>query len=185
MLKHKKVSLKECYWIVPISITGGLSGGLIATLLHPEHLYIIAIILLLLALITSMIGKRNFQGGNVLKPTKISIPGLYGIGIYDGLFGPGQGTLMLYLFAYLKIDYIKAVGYVRFATFSSCIGAALMYIASGKIMWGLTLALLCGSFIGAQIGVRVAEKIKPAYMKPILRIVTLALIVQVFVENMI
>ncbi|MBC5636203.1 sulfite exporter TauE/SafE family protein [Ornithinibacillus sp. BX22] len=184
LLKHKKISLKECYWIVPISITGGLSGGLIATLLHPEHLYIIAIILLLLALITSMIGKRNFQGGNVLKPTKISIPGLYGIGIYDGLFGPGQGTLMLYLFAYLKIDYIKAVGYVRFATFSSCIGAAAMYIASGKIMWGLTLALLCGSFIGAQIGVRVAEKIKPAYMKPILRIVTLALIVQVFVENM-
>ncbi|WP_047984767.1 sulfite exporter TauE/SafE family protein [Ornithinibacillus californiensis] len=183
LLKAKKISMKECYWIIPISITGGLSGGFIATLLSPKHLYIIAIILLIVALVTSMIGKRNFTGGNTLKPNKVSIPGLYGIGIYDGLFGPGQGTLMLYLFAYLRIDYIKAVGYVRFATFSSCIGAATMYIASGKILWGLTLSLLCGSVIGAQIGVRVAEKIKPSYMKPILRVVTLALIVQVFVEN--
>jgi uncharacterized protein len=72
---------------------------------------------------------------------------------------------------------------VRLATFASCVGAASMYIASGKIMWGLTLTLLCGSVIGAQIGVRVAEILKPKYIKPILRVVTLAIIIQVLLEN--
>ncbi|WP_042142018.1 sulfite exporter TauE/SafE family protein [Paucisalibacillus sp. EB02] len=183
LLRQKKMAMKECYWIIPISVIGGISGGLIASLISAEHLYVIAIILLFFALVTSMLGKRNFTGGNILKPTRISIPGLYSIGIYDGLFGPGQGTLMLYLFAYLKVDYIRAVGYTRLATFSSCIGAAMMYISSGVIIWGLTLTLLCGSVIGAQIGVRLAEKLKPTYLKPILRIVTIAIIVQVFVEN--
>lgn len=185
LLRHKIIALKECYWIIPISLFGGVSGGFIASLISSDNLYLIAIILLCFAFVTSLIGNRNFTGENVLKPTKWSIPGLYGIGIYDGLFGPGQGTLMLYLFAYLKVDYIRAVGYVRLATFSSCIGAAIMYITSGKIVWGLTITLLCGSVIGAQIGVRVAEKLKPRYLKPILRIVTLAIIIQVFVENVI
>lgn len=183
LLHQKKIVWKDCYWIIPISAIGGVSGGIIANSLSSKNLYILAIILLLFALVTSMIDKRNFTGGNALKPTRFSIPGLYGIGIYDGLFGPGQGTLMFYLFAFLKVDYIKAVGYVRLATFSSCIGAATMYITSGKIIWGLTVALLCGSVIGAQIGVRIAEKIKPQYMKPILRIVTLAIIVQLVLEN--
>jgi uncharacterized protein len=185
LLRQKKIAMKECYWIIPISVFGGISGGWIASLISAEYLYIIAVILLVFALITSMIGKRNFTGGNKLKPTRLSVPGLYSIGIYDGLFGPGQGTLMLYLFAYLRVDYIRAVGYARLATFSSCIGAAMMYIFSGVIIWGLTLTLLCGSVIGAQIGVRLAERLKPTYLKPILRVVTIAIIVQVIVENII
>ncbi|WP_026908165.1 sulfite exporter TauE/SafE family protein [Paucisalibacillus globulus] len=184
LLRQKKIAMKECFWIIPVSLIGGISGGLVASLISAEYLYIIAIILLIFAFLSSMIGKRNFTGGKKLEPTKLSVPGLYSIGIYDGIFGPGQGTLMLYLFAYLKVDYIRAVGYTRLATFSSCMGAAIMYISSGVIIWGLTLTLLCGSVIGAQIGVRLAEKLKPAYLKPILRIVTLAIIIQVLVENM-
>lgn len=147
-------------------------------------MYIVAIILLVFAFIVSFIGKGSFTGNEPLKLNKVSVPGLYGIGIYDGLFGPGQGTLMLYLFGYLNVAYIRAVGLVRLATFSSCFGAALTYIAAGKIIWPVTFALLLGSVTGAQIGVRIAKKLKPQYVKPILRIVTLALIVQIFTENL-
>ena len=67
--------------------------------------------------------------------------------------------------------------------FSSCFGAAISYISSGVIIWPLTLALMAGSITGAQLGVRIAEKIKPQYVKPILRIVTALLILQLVVEN--
>ena len=65
---------------------------------------------------------------------------------------------MMYLFGHLKIAYIRAVGLVRLATFSSCFGAAITYIATGKVIWPVTLALLLGSLTGAQAGVRIAEK---------------------------
>ncbi|MCJ8009310.1 sulfite exporter TauE/SafE family protein [Lederbergia wuyishanensis] len=183
LYKKKELSLKESFWIIPVSLGGGLSGGYIASKISGENMYIVAIILLIFAFITSFKGKGGFTGENPLKMNKFSIPGLYGIGIYDGLFGPGQGTLMFYLFSSLKISYIQAVGLVRLATFSSCFGAAVSYIATGKIIWPLTVCLLLGSLTGAQIGVRIAEKLKPQYVKPVLRIVTFILIVQIVLDH--
>ncbi|GEN84045.1 hypothetical protein SLU01_23570 [Sporosarcina luteola] len=185
LLKHKQISLRESFWIIPVSLFGGISGGFIATRLSEDHLYIMAIILLSFAFLTSFIGKGDFEGHEKLKANKWSVPGLYGIGIYDGLFGPGQGTLMLYLFGHLKVAYIKAVGYVRLATFSSCFGAAITYIAAGKIIWPLTIMLMLGSITGAQTGVRIAEKLKPKFVKPLLRVVTVALIIQIVIENIV
>lgn len=183
LLKHKQISIRESFWIIPISLIGGISGGFIATMLTEDRLYILAIILLSFAFITSFISKGDFGGQEKLKISKLSIPGLYGIGIYDGLFGPGQGTLMLYLFGHLKVAYIRAVAYVRLATFSSCLGAAITYILAGKIIWPLTIMLMLGSITGAQTGVRIAEKLKPKFVKPLLRVVTLALIIQIVIEN--
>lgn len=92
---------------------------------------------------------------------------------------------MLYLFDYMNIAYIRAVGLVRLATFSSCFGAAISYIASGKIIWPFTIALLLGSVTGAQIGVWLAEKLKPKVVKVILRFVTAALIIQIAVDQLV
>ncbi|MGE6486840.1 sulfite exporter TauE/SafE family protein [Paenisporosarcina sp. NPDC076898] len=183
LYKRKQISLKDSLWLIPISLGGGVTGGFIASQLSASNLYVLAIFLLAFAFVTSFIGKGNFTGEEPLKLSKVSGPGLFGIGIYDGLFGPGQGTLMLYLFSYLNIAYVKSVGLVRLATFSSCFGAAISYISSGAIIWPLTLALMAGSITGAQLGVRIAEKLKPQYVKPILRVVTALLILQLVVEN--
>ena len=183
LYKRKEISLKDSLWLIPISLGGGLVGGFTASQLSASNLYILAIFLLAFAFLTSFIGKSNFTGEKTLKLTRVSGPGLFGIGVYDGLFGPGQGTLMLYLFSYLNIAYVKSVGLVRLATFSSCFGAAISYISSGVIIWPLTLALMAGSITGAQVGVRIAQKIKPQYVKPILRVVTALLILQLVAEN--
>ncbi len=185
LYKRKQISFKDSYWIIPFSLIGGLTGGWIASLLSSKYLFIVAIVLLVLGFLTSFIGKDNFRGNKELTLNKVSGPGLYGIGIYDGLFGPGQGTLMLYLFSYLNVAYIKSVGLVRLATFSSCFGAAISYIASGVIIWPLTLALMAGSITGAQVGVRIAEKLNPRFVKPILRVITTILIVQLILENLV
>lgn len=79
---------------------------------------------------------------------------LGGVGFYDGMFGPGSSTLALYTYAHEKISYIKAVGGLSRVggVFAMCSGAAITYIATGKIEWPLTLILMIGSTIGAQIG---------------------------------
>jgi len=183
LLRRKEISFKESYWIIPVSLGGGLTGGFVASVLSEKNLYWVAVCLLIFAFFTSFLSKGSFSGDKPLLFSKTSAPGLYGIGIYDGLFGPGQGTLMLYLFGHLQVGYMKAVGYVRLATFASCFGGAISYIATGKIIWPMTIALLLGSVTGAQMGVRIAQKLKPQFVKPILRIVTIAIILQLIVEN--
>ena len=66
--------------------------------------------------------------------------------------------------------------------FSSCFGASISYISTGKIIWPLTIALMLGSISGAQLGVRLARKLKTEHVKPILRTVTVLLIMQIVVE---
>lgn len=179
LIRKKTISLKESFWIVPVSLLGGVAGGSIASSIPEEQMYIVVSFLLIAAFFTSFIGKKGFTGESRLKLEPKSAGGLFGIGMYDGLFGPGQGTLMLYLFSYLDIAYIRAVGFVRLATFSSCLGAAVTYTLAGHIIWPLTIALMLGSVTGAQTGVRIAEKINPQVVKPLLRIITLLLIAQI------
>ncbi len=179
LIKKKKISLKESIWIVPVSLTGGVTGGWIASTIPEKHMYVVVSVLLVFAFITSFLGKKGFSGTRRLNMRPKSMAGLYSIGIYDGLFGPGQGTLMLFLFNALNVSYIRAVGFVRLATFASCFGAAITYIAAGDILWPMTIALLIGSVTGAQAGVRIAERLDPAHVKPILRVVTVLLILQI------
>lgn len=183
LIRKKTITLKESVWIIPVSLTGGVTGGYIASRVPDEEMYVVVTVLLMFAFVTSFLGKQEFSGKRPLTINKRSITGLYSIGIYDGLFGPGQGTLMLFLFSYLHISYIRAIGFVRLATFSSCFGAAATYIFAGDIIWPLTIALMLGSVMGAQAGVRIAEKLNPKFVKPLLRIVTVLLIVQIVVTR--
>ena len=91
---------------------------------------------------------------------------------------------MMYVLSHIGVSYIRAVGLARIAIFSSCFGASITYIATGKIMWAVTIALLLGSVSGAQIGVHLARKIKKEYVKPLLRIVTIALLIQIVATNL-
>ena len=38
LLKHKQISLRESFWVIPVSLVGGISGGFIATMLSEDHL---------------------------------------------------------------------------------------------------------------------------------------------------
>lgn len=183
VLLKKQITLKESFWIIPVSLTGGFAGGFVATRLTESTMYNVAIILMIFAFLTSFFSKADFMGNNDLQPTKFGVPGLFGIGLYDGMFGPGQGTLLLYLFNHLRVSYIRAIGFVRLATFSSGFGAAISFIAMGKVIWPVAFALMAGSLSGAQIGVRIAEKLNPRYVKIILRVVTVALIIQLIVNQ--
>ncbi|WP_227394870.1 sulfite exporter TauE/SafE family protein [Jeotgalibacillus aurantiacus] len=184
LLRKKELDFRKSVWIIPVSLFGGVAGGAIAAVITPEQLYVLAIILLVCVFISSFLRKTIFKGDRKLIPSFKSVTGVYGIGLYDGLFGPGQGTLMLYLLSSLNLSYINAVGLVRLATFSSCFGAAITYIAAGSIIWSLTISLMAGSWLGAQLGVRVARKIKPAIISPILKSVTFLLILQLIFDQL-
>lgn len=183
LFRNKKIKLKESLWIIPVSLAGGISGSFIASMLDSDYMYIIAIVLLIASFILSMIRKDSFSGEPRPIPKILSMLGIYAIGIYNGLFGPGQATLMMYFFGFLKVSYIKTIGFVRLASFSSSFGAAVIYILNGHVIWLTALCLILGSVTGAQIGVRIAEKLQPKFVKILLQVVTIALIVQIIVQQ--
>lgn len=176
--KRKELAWIEMRSVLLVSLVGGTLGGLFASLMSSQTLTLIAIILLGFALIMSFMGCADFGEKERFTMNRKNGPILLGVGFYDGMFGPGSSTLALYTYAHEKISYIKAVGLSRVGVFAMCSGAAITYIATGKIEWPLTLILMVGSTIGAQIGIVLARKVKANQVKLLLRIVTIVLIVQ-------
>lgn len=178
IFRRKELTWQELRPVFIVSIIGGTLGGVIASFMSSESLTMIAILLLGFALVMSFIGGGDFGDQPTFTMNKKNGSILLGIGIYDGMFGPGSSALALYMYANEKISYIKAVGLSRVGVFAMCSGAAVTYIVTGKIEWPMTLALMIGSILGAQIGILLARKIKSGQVKVLLRAITILLMLQ-------
>ncbi|MFC0270724.1 sulfite exporter TauE/SafE family protein [Metabacillus herbersteinensis] len=178
LLKGKQIRVKDALIILPFPLLGGLTGALIATSLSEKTMTIIALILLLFALLLNFLNKPVQKEDHLEKTPKKLFPLLYGIGAYDGMFGPGQGTLLMIVYMKQGYSYLKSVGFTRFQTFVSCFGATSLYLFQDVIKWDVTISLAAGSLLGAQISVSVAKKIKLNQAIWIIRTVTILLILQ-------
>ncbi|MFT4415195.1 sulfite exporter TauE/SafE family protein [Fredinandcohnia humi] len=178
LLKEKKIKLTSALIVAPFSFLGGISGGKIATSISEEYMTVVAIILLSFALVLNFLKKPQEKEETKEKIPKRVYPYLFGIGLYDGMFGPGQGTLLMYTLLHYGFSYISAVAFTRFQTFLSCLGAFTVFFTSGHMNWNVTLFLAAGSILGAQVSVRFAQRLSKGQLQFILRLVTIALILQ-------
>lgn len=182
VFKRKEASLKEVTPIILFCFIGGSIGGALASLFSGDALTVIAIFFLFFAFILSFLGKTDFGEKMQLTIRKKTATLLVAVGMYDGLFGPGSGTLLLYIYANEKIAYMKAVILGRIGIFATCFGAAIMYILSGQILWIETLSLAAGSILGSQLGILLARKISAHLAKYLLRFITALLIIQLAID---
>jgi uncharacterized protein len=177
LLKDKKVTLKECLPIIPLAVTGGIAGAFLSDKIHPTVLEWMAFFFLMLALLLSLLKGIKPKSTN----EKYSLPfgKLFLISVYDGLFGPGQATLLMYTHLRHGLTYLKSVAVTRFQTFVSCFGAFIMYLSNGHVDWMTAIPFAFGALIGAQLSVRLASKVSIRQAGLLLNIITFILILQV------
>jgi uncharacterized protein len=182
LLRQKKIEWRKVIWLIPISLGGGITGGMIASALPEKTMTLIAIGLLSFALALQLLKKqKNDRQASATIPKKL-YPVLYGVGIYDGMFGPGQATLLMYAYLRNGFEYLSAVAFTRFQTFLSCCGAFFTYLFAGHFNWQVAVFLAIGSLIGAQTSIRIANKLEKRHLQMILNTVTLLLIIQLVIK---
>ena len=82
---------------------------------------------------------------------------LFIIGLYDGIIGPGTGTLLIMAFtAFLSIDMVTASGCAKVANLASNIAAATSYILGGFVVWSIAIPAMCCSMLGGYFGAKFA-----------------------------
>ena len=182
LFRKKEVQFLSALKIAPFSFLGGIMGGLIASSLTEKTMLMVGIGLLIFALLLSFKRKPDHNEDMKGRLSKWTYPGLFGIGTYDGMFGPGQATFQMYLFFYQGITYLRTIAYTRFNTFLSCLGALGSFYFSGYFDWETAIPLSIGSLLGAQIAVRIAGKISKAAVKLILRSITILLLLQLIYQ---
>jgi uncharacterized protein len=181
LMKRKEVHLKEALSILPFAFGGGMAGGLTAGMISQNAMEFIAVLLLIAAFLISFIKKPVLSTDNPANLRGIG-PYLTAIGFYDGIFGPGQATILMHTFLYKGISYIRSIAFTRFQTFVSCSAAFLAYLFNGHFIWQAGLAFCIGSIIGAQTAVRFADKVPLKTAKFFLNTMTLLLIIKLIVS---
>jgi len=91
------------------------------------------------------------------------------LGLYDGFFGPGGGTVALMLFCIIfKYDIRTASGNGKVLIVVSNFIAAIKYMASGNILYTIAIpaavANICGGYLGAALAVKKGRKLVSKFL---------------------
>lgn len=105
------------------------------------------------------------------------------IGIYDGFFGPGTGTLMILgLFRGLKMDLVMASGTAKVFNLASNLSSLVTFMAGGHIIYSIAIPMAIASVAGSFIGTRLAIVNGASFIRKILPVSISALFITLFIQ---
>lgn len=99
------------------------------------------------------------------------------IGFYDGFFGPGTGSFLV--FAYVRLlgyDFLNATASAKFINVATNFSALMLFAYQGHVWWHLALAMAVSNIIGSLIGTRLALKHGSVFVRQVFIFVVVALI---------
>ena len=155
--------------------------GAYVVYLLPEQLMKNVIVVLLVAVAVYTYRRKDWGDVSAVKQLGLaallgSVVMAFGIGFYDGFFGPGTGSFLIFGFLFLGYDFVTAAGNAKALNFASGIGALLSFTLSGSVLWTYGLLMGFAMVIGAYFGSRMAIRHGASYVKPLYLIVTTLLI---------
>jgi hypothetical protein len=99
------------------------------------------------------------------------------IGFYDGIFGPGTGTILVFILVVIVgYEFLKASATAKMVNIATNFGAIVTFQISGHMWWRLGLALALANVAGALIGSRLAIKGGSPLVRKVFLFVVAALI---------
>ena len=171
------------YMAVPAFIGSALGARLASSFPTPVFRPLIIFLLILVAIYTWR--KPELGISEKLKFTQrqrhqiVSVMGLT-IGFYDGIFGPGTGTFLIFLLVGLVgYGFLKASATAKFINIATNLGAIISFQLTGHIWWKLGLALAIANVCGAIIGSRLAIRGGSPLVRKVFLVVTTILIAKV------
>jgi uncharacterized membrane protein YfcA len=136
-------------------------GASVVSLINPAFLRPF-IIVLLMVIALYIFFKKDF--GDVqtlhLSPRQQLFFGLAAgavIGFYDGFFGPGTGTFLIFAFiGFLGYNFLTATASAKVVNFATNLAAILFFLFNGSILFQVALPMMIFNVLGALTGTRLA-----------------------------
>lgn len=167
------------------AIAGSAAGSRLV-LFVPEKIITNMMIVVLPVVAFFVLGNKSFseekepQGLPEAKRFALTLLAAFGIGMYDGLYGPGTGTfLLLVLTGIAGLSMKQASAATKIINLSSNVSALITFLMSGEVNYrlGIAGAICCiaGHYVGAGMVVKDGTKV----VKPVIIFVLAALFIKV------
>ena len=174
--KIKKAALA----LTPLSFIGSALGAYVVYLLPEKLMKNVIVALLVMVAVYTYRRKDWGDTGTVQQLGARALAGAFvmafAIGFYDGFFGPGTGSFLIFGFLYLGYDFVTAAGNAKALNFASGVGALVSFAMSGTVVWSYGAIMALAMSVGAVCGSRMAIKKGASYVRPLYLLVTTLLI---------
>lgn len=102
-----------------------------------------------------------------------------GIGFYDGFFGPGTGSFLVFLFVRsFGFDFLSASAAAKVVNVACNLAAILLFGLTGHIIWQLGLMMAVCQVVGSVLGTKLALKHGSEFVRRLFLVVVTLLIVK-------
>ena len=102
-----------------------------------------------------------------------------GIGFYDGFFGPGTGSFLMFMFVrFFGFDFLSASASAKVVNVACNIAALMWFGYSGHLIWQLGLLMAACGVGGSLVGTRLAMKHGTVFVRQLFLIVVSLLILK-------
>ncbi len=158
-------------------LLGSLCGALLLTALRPEPLRPVIVVLLLAALGVALVPRDKLPKLSPSRPKLALFAVAFGLGAYDGFFGPGVGSMLLLTNVMLFGDsLVRASGNAKVVNLASNLAAFGLFAAKGTIVFAIALPMAAANATGAYVGAKLAIKGGDRVVRPVVVLVVLAVV---------
>lgn len=160
--------VNKIQWVWKLLIPTMLSAFIFAfvgamTIAHiPKQLmsYLVLFLLIFMAVYTFLKKDLGTHSRNMKYGAREIVLGIFFgglIGFYDGVFGPGSGSFLLFLFVKgFGFDFLNASASAKIVNIGTFSSALLFFIPTGHVLWEIGLMIAVCNVLGAFVGVFLA-----------------------------
>lgn len=179
-MRSGKINYGLIKYLFPLSLIGSVLGVITVQKMPPEFLKPLVIILLIAVTIYSIFkkdwGNESTYRGMTRKVAILSGVTAFTLGFYDGFFGPGAGSFLIFAFLMIGFDFVTAAGNARTLNFASNIAAVVTFGFAGSINFYYSIPMGLAMIVGALVGTRLAITKGATYVRPLFITVTTLLV---------
>lgn len=101
------------------------------------------------------------------------------IGLYDGFFGPGTGSFLIFLFIrLLQMDFLHASVMAKIVNVSTNLAAIGFFVSHGEVFWKVAAVMALCNLAGSQVGAAIALRYGAAFIRKAFLVVVTVLILR-------
>ncbi|MFH0995100.1 MAG: TSUP family transporter [Pseudomonadota bacterium] len=184
-IRNGKVIWKIALFGLGFSCLGSVIGTKAILLFDPQTTAKIIIMLLPVTAIVTFFPKKQLKTSS----TEFSSRELYIyiplfcliIGFYDGFYGPGTGTFLIFgFYVFLGMHLINASAISKVFNLASNIGAFFTFLMADKVLFGIGIPIaaanIVGGYLGSIVAIRKGQKLIKGFILAVFMILLVTLI---------
>ena len=185
-IRKGHVNPRDMVLAIVLTFTGSALGTVLVQMLDPGILMTILPGLLILIALYFLFSPRvgDIDAHQLISKATFAFTAGFGIGFYDGFFGPGTGSFFSIAFvALLGFNMTKATAHTKVLNFTSNFASLVMFIAGGEVVWVVGGAMAVGALLGAQIGSHLVMKVGARLVRPLLVVTSIAISIKLIIDQ--